>query len=204
MATLKKTQLPGTETLFAYPILEKLTRWPIGIPITLFVIYAVGLAVINCIHSSVPFLLSVLLFFLGWITFSWVEYQVHRQLFHIAPITFARRKFQFLMHGVHHVYPKDKDRLAMPAVLSISIATLLLFVLRLLIGDFVFAFLPGFFVGYAFYLLIHYIVHIHPAPKNLFRYLWINHAIHHYKNDKIMFGVSSPLWDYVHGTLSKN
>jgi sterol desaturase/sphingolipid hydroxylase (fatty acid hydroxylase superfamily) len=204
MTLLKKPQQSGTETLFAHPMLEKLTRWPIAIPITLFLLYASGLVVLNFIHSSVPFLLSISLFFLGLITFGWVEYQVHRHLFHIAPITFARRKFQFLLHGVHHSYPKDKDRLAMPAVLSITIATLLLFIVRLLIGDLAFAFLPGFFVGYAFYLLIHYIVHIHPAPKNIFRYLWINHAIHHYKNDKVMFGVTSPLWDYVHGTFPKN
>ncbi len=201
---MKRPQHAGTETLFAYPVLEKLTRWPIGIPITLFLAYVGGLIVINFTYSYIPASLSILFFFLGWIVFSWVEYQVHRHLFHISPITFARRKFQYMMHGIHHFHPKDKARLAMPPLLSITIATLLLFVLRWLMGDYVFAFLPGFFVGYAFYLLIHYVVHVHPAPKNIFKHLWINHAIHHYKNDKVIFGVSSPFWDYVYSTLPKN
>lgn len=201
MKTFERPIATGTERLFDNPILERLTRSHIAVPITLFVLYAGGLIIINLVNSSVQISLSILLFLCGWLTFSWVEYLVHRYLFHISTVTVAREKFQYAVHGVHHHHPKDKDRLAMPPVLSIAIATLLLFILKLFIGDFVYAFLPGFLVGYAFYLLIHYLVHIHRAPKNIFRYLWINHGTHHYKNGQIIFGVSSPLWDYVYGTM---
>ncbi len=201
MKTFERPIATGTEKLFDNPILERLTRSHIAVPITLFVLYAGGLIIINLVNSSVQISLSILLFLCGWLTFSWVEYLVHRYLFHISTVTVAREKFQYAVHGVHHHHPKDKDRLAMPPVLSIAIATLLLFILKLFIGDFVYAFLPGFLVGYAFYLLIHYLVHIHRAPKNIFRYLWINHGTHHYKNGQIIFGVSSPLWDYVYGTM---
>lgn len=203
MKTFERPIATGTERLFDNPILERLTRSHIAVPITLFVLYAGGLIIINLVNSSVQISLSILLFLCGWLTFSWVEYLVHRYLFHISTVTVAREKFQYAVHGVHHHHPKDKDRLAMPPVLSIAIATLLLFILKLFIGDFVYAFLPGFLVGYAFYLLIHYLVHIHRAPKNIFRYLWINHGTHHYKNGQIIFGVSSPLWDYVYGTMKK-
>lgn len=203
MKTFERPIATGTEKLFDNPILERLTRSHIAVPITLFVLYAGGLIIINLVNSSVQISLSILLFLCGWLTFSWVEYLVHRYLFHISTVTMAREKFQYAVHGVHHHHPKDKDRLAMPPVLSIAIATLLLFILKLFIGDFVYAFLPGFLVGYAFYLLIHYLVHIHRAPKNIFRYLWINHGTHHYKNGQIIFGVSSPLWDYVYGTMKK-
>lgn len=203
MKTFERPIATGTERLFDNPILERLTRSHIAVPITLFVLYAGGLIIINLVNSSVQISLSILLFLCGWLTFSWVEYLVHRYLFHISTVTMAREKFQYAVHGVHHHHPKDKDRLAMPPVLSIAIATLLLFILKLFIGDFVYAFLPGFLVGYAFYLLIHYLVHIHRAPKNIFRYLWINHGTHHYKNGQIIFGVSSPLWDYVYGTMKK-
>ena len=203
MKTFERPIATGTEKLFDNPILERLTRSHIAVPITLFVLYAGGLIIINLVNSSVQISLSILLFLCGWLTFSWVEYLVHRYLFHISTVTVAREKFQYAVHGVHHHHPKDKDRLAMPPVLSIAIATLLLFILKLFIGDFVYAFLPGFLVGYAFYLLIHYLVHIHRAPKNIFRYLWINHGTHHYKNGQIIFGVSSPLWDYVYGTMKK-
>ena len=70
-------------------------------------------------------------------------------------------------------------------------------------GDFVFAFLPGFLVGYASYLFVHYIVHAYAPPKNFFKALWVNHSIHHYKDNTVVFGVSSPLWDYVFRTMPK-
>jgi sterol desaturase/sphingolipid hydroxylase (fatty acid hydroxylase superfamily) len=31
--------------------------------------------------------------------------------------------------------------------------------------------------------------------------LWVNHSVHHYKDGEIVFGVSSPLWDYIYGTM---
>jgi len=89
----------------------------------------------------------------------------------------------------------------MTPLLSVTIATILLLLFRLILGDLVFSFLPGFLVGYAAYLYIHYIVHAYQPPKNFFKMLWINHGMHHYKNGDIIFGVSSPLWDYLYGTL---
>ncbi|MEX2379667.1 MAG: sterol desaturase family protein, partial [Vicingaceae bacterium] len=38
-------------------------------------------------------------------------------------------------------------------------------------------------------------------PKNFLKQLWIHHSIHHYQEDDKAFGVSSPLWDYVFGTM---
>lgn len=203
MQTFERPENTGTERLFNNSFLEKLTRTHISVPIAIFILYAACLITFNVINSSVPIALSIALFFLGWIFFSWVEYQVHRRVFHLPVTTAERQKFQYTVHGVHHHHPKDKDRLAMPPVLSVFIATLLLFILKLFIGDYVFAFLPGFLVGYAFYLLIHYLVHIHRPPKNIFKHLWINHSIHHYKDGEIVFGVSTPLWDYIYGTMYK-
>ena len=117
--------------------------------------------------------------------------------------TKLRQKMQYFIHGVHHEFPKDKDRLAMPPLVSVTIATVLLLLFRVLLGDLVFSFLPGFIVGYAYYLSVHYIVHVYQPPKNIFKVLWINHGIHHYKNGDVVFGVSSPLWDFVYGTMSE-
>ena len=198
-----RPQHHGTKQLFTNPILEKLTRTHIAIPIGIFIVYAFILCVWNARHTSLPAESTVLLFFLGWLTFTWVEYQVHKHIFHLDTYTEWRKNFQYMVHGVHHHYPKDKDRLAMPPLLSITIATLLLLLLKLVLGDYVFAFLPGFLVGYACYLLIHYVVHVYPPPKNIFKVLWQNHSIHHYKDGEFLFGVSSPLWDHIYGTLQK-
>jgi sterol desaturase/sphingolipid hydroxylase (fatty acid hydroxylase superfamily) len=193
----------GTQKLFSSPILEKLSRTHIAVPITLFLLYALVLGIWNVQHTNLAAGTTVILFFAGWLTFTWVEYLVHRHIFHLETYNQWRTNFQYTVHGVHHDYPKDKDRLAMPPLLSITIATVLLILLKLVLGDYVFAFLPGFLVGYAGYLLVHYMVHVYAPPKNIFKALWRNHSIHHYKEGDILFGVSSPLWDYVYGTTDK-
>ena len=198
-----KAENAGTERLFRNPVLERLSRSHIGVPVGLFVAYAIGLLCWSTTQTVVSPLFTVGLFLAGWLAYSWVEYQIHRRVFHLATTTELRKRFQYTMHGVHHHHPKDKDRLAMPPVLSIALATLLLIFFRALMGDYAFAFTAGFLVGYAAYLLVHYLVHIHRPPKNLFRTLWINHSIHHYRDGEIIFGVSSPLWDHVYGTMER-
>jgi sterol desaturase/sphingolipid hydroxylase (fatty acid hydroxylase superfamily) len=198
-----KPQGKGTKQLFKNPILEKLTRTHIAVPVTIFLLYSSGLLYWSIVHTSLSVVTTVGMFFLGALTFTWVEYVVHRYIFHMSTQTENRSKMQYTMHGVHHEYPKDKKRLAMPPVLSITISTILLFLLRLIIGDLAFSFLPGFLAGYAFYLSIHYMVHTFQPPTNFFKILWINHSMHHYKDGAEIFGVSSPLWDYIYGTIGK-
>lgn len=198
-----KPQNKGTKQLFKNPVLEKLTRTHISVPLVIFFSYAGGLLYWSVTHTDLSAGLTTLLFFLGWLAFSWVEYMVHRHVFHMATYTKWREKLQYTMHGVHHEFPKDKDRLAMPPLLSVTLATILLLLFRLIMGDFVFAFLPGLLVGYASYLSVHYMVHAYQPPKNFLKALWINHGVHHYKNGEIVFGVSSPLWDYVYGTMKE-
>ncbi len=198
-----KPQNKGTKQLFKNPILEKLSRTHISVPLTIFFVYSAALLYWSVTHTTLSIATTVAMFFIGVISFTWVEYNVHRYVFHMTPDTEKKAKAQYTMHGVHHEFPKDKTRLAMPPALSITIATLLLFVFRLILGDFVFSFLPGFLVGYAGYLSVHYMVHSFQPPKNFFKALWVNHGLHHYKNGEMVYGVSSPLWDYIYGTMTK-
>ena len=199
-----KPQNKGTKQLFQNPILEKLSRTHISVPLIIFFVYAAALLYWSVTHTDLSMGTTVLMFFIGVIAFTWVEYNVHRYFFHMEPSTERKAKVQYTMHGVHHEFPKDKTRLAMPPVLSITVATVLLFVFRLILGDFVFSFLPGFLVGYAGYLSVHYMVHAFQPPKNFFKALWVNHGLHHYKNGEMVYGVSSPLWDYIYGTMVKS
>jgi sterol desaturase/sphingolipid hydroxylase (fatty acid hydroxylase superfamily) len=191
----------GTKQLFKNPVLEKLSRTHISVPLSIFFVYAAVLLYWSVTHTSLSPWLTVGMFALGVVSFTWVEYNVHRYVFHMGTYTKLREKMQYVMHGVHHEFPKDKDRLAMPPLLSVTIATVLLLLFRLILGDLVFAFLPGFLVGYAYYLSIHYMVHAFQPPKNFLKVLWINHSMHHYKHGELIFGVSSPLWDYIYGTM---
>jgi sterol desaturase/sphingolipid hydroxylase (fatty acid hydroxylase superfamily) len=191
----------GSKQLFTNPILEKLSRTHIAVPLVIFFSYAAALLYWNVTYTNQSAWVTISMFVAGVIAFTWVEYNVHRYVFHMRTYTQLRAKMQYVMHGVHHEFPKDKDRLAMPPLLSVTIATILLLFFKLILGDFVFSFLPGFLVGYAAYLAVHYMVHAYPPPKNFFKILWVNHSIHHYKDGEVVFGVSSPLWDYIYGTM---
>ena len=186
---------------FKNPVLEKLSRTHISVPLTLFSSYSGALLYYSITYTELSMVITVSLFALGLLAFTLTEYLMHRYVFHMATYTEWRKKIQYTSHGVHHEFPKDKTRLAMPPIASVTLSTALLLLLRLVMGDLVFAFLPGFLMGYAGYLFVHYIIHSYQPPKNAFKILWIHHGIHHFKNNERAFGVSSPLWDYVFRTM---
>lgn len=190
--------------MFENKILNRLTQTHIATPIVIFFIYAICLLTYTVLKTDVSPLAVVGLFLAGTLAFTFSEYIVHRWVYH--PPHGASDKYKeatYNMHGFHHDYPKDKKRLAMPPVLAIVISTVLLFVFELILQQYAFAYLAGFVVGYAMYLVVHYTVHMYPPPKNKLKLLWVNHSIHHYSENDILFGVSQPLWDYVFGTIPK-
>lgn len=201
-----KPKNSGTKKVFDNPILERLTRTHISVPITILMTIAAVLLYIAFVYTDYTQLTPLYvigLFILGFFSFTLIEYIAHRYLFHMQPTTELKRKVQYALHGLHHEYPKDKDRLAMPPIMSLLLATILFFVFYFLIDTKVFGFLPGFITGYCGYLFVHFIVHAYAPPNNIFKGLWLNHSIHHYKDNTQIFGVSSQLWDYIFGTIKK-
>ena len=203
MELKNKPHAKGTRQLFKNPVLEKLTRTHISIPLILFGAIATALIVYGLDQGYINAINTPILFVAGLLNFTLVEYIMHRFVFHLAPKNEKQEKFAYTVHGVHHDYPKDKDRLAMPPLLSILLSTGFFFLFKLMMGNLAFAFLPGFVVGYASYLWVHYMVHAFQPPKNFFKVLWIHHGIHHYKDPENAFGVSSPFWDVIFGTMPK-
>lgn len=198
-----KPKHKGTQQLFAHPWLERLTRTHIGVPVTIFLVYGAVLLGYCTLRTPLGLGQAGALFAGGLLLFTFVEYWVHRSVYHVQPRSARMARFQYRIHGVHHEYPKDKDRLAMPPWLSLAIATLLLWGFERLWGHAGLAVLSGFLTGYALYLLVHYSTHAFAPPKNRLKILWEHHAMHHYKDPGKAFGVSSPLWDYVFGTQIK-
>ncbi|WP_276498655.1 sterol desaturase family protein [Pontibacter litorisediminis] len=193
----------GSAQLFKNPILEKMTRTHIAIPISIFLAIAIGLIYYGITYGFINIIEAIGFFFLGWFIFTLIEYLAHRYVFHMDTDTPLKARLQYLFHGNHHEYPKDKKRLAMPPVVSILYSSAFFFIFKVIFGTFVFGVVAGVLFGYAMYLLVHYVVHAYPPPKNFLKQLWINHSIHHYKDPEAAFGVSSPLWDYILGTMPK-
>lgn len=198
-----KPHTKGSKVLFKNRLLESLTRTHIAIPLIVFGLISAGLIYYGVSNSLVELIYILPLFIAGLLLFTLIEYIMHRYVFHLSPKSEKQEKFAYAVHGVHHDYPKDKDRLAMPIPLSLTLSALFFFLYRFIMGDLVYGFLPGFLIGYAAYLWVHYMVHAFQPPKNFWKVLWVHHGIHHYKDPGNAFGVSSPIWDYIFGTMPK-
>lgn len=194
----------GQGQIFKHPVLEKLTKGHAFVPISMHFTFAAALLIYSRIGYGIsPAMIGI--YFLGGLLF-WTlfEYLAHRYIFHMATTTKIREKIQYTFHGVHHEYPRDRDRVVMPPVPSFLIGVVLIIIFRLVLGLSGFAVAAGFLSGYAFYALIHYSIHTRIPPKNIIGKLWMHHSYHHYKNDTKAYGVSSPLWDYVFRTMPRS
>jgi len=192
---------PGPGKIFDNPFLEALTKTHIAVPLTLF--WSAGALTLwySIARLGVSWMSAALFFLVGALFFSLIEYMMHRYLYHIPAPTEKRKKFQYTIHGVHHDHPRDKSRLALPPVVSIVLAVLFIALFRLVMGESGYAFGGGFLFGYSTYLAAHYAIHMYKPPKNFLSVIWKHHNLHHFVGDDGAFGVSSPFWDYVFGTM---
>jgi sterol desaturase/sphingolipid hydroxylase (fatty acid hydroxylase superfamily) len=140
----------------------------------------------------------------GYAVWTLTEYWLHRVVFHFEPEGGIGARLHWMIHGVHHDHPNDKLRLVMPPGASIPLAALFLGLFWLIFGSpTVFPIFAGFIAGYLVYDYTHYYVH-HFVPKSEFgKRLREQHMRHHFQDHRYGFGVSTPLWDAVFGTLPR-
>lgn len=197
-----KIKNKGQARLFKSDYMEMMTKTH---PIVIYSIYFPIIAILlyyGATYKGLAISVEVLLFVGGAFFWSLFEYVMHRYLFHFVAESPRVQQFIYTMHGVHHEYPRDKERLFMPPAPSLVIASLIFLGMYALIGWYALAFFPGFVFGYIMYGSMHYAIHAFAPPKFL-KALWRNHHLHHYKTDDKGFGVSSVLWDVVFGTVPK-
>ena len=190
--------------IFQNPVLEALTKTHIAIPLTLFYGSGVAATLYGVLRLKLDLAASIGLFLVGTFFFTLVEYLVHRYFYHMEASNPKRQRVQYIFHGIHHDHPRDKKRLALPPLMTVLVAAMFLGLFRLLLGSYGWAFGGGFMVGYATYLLAHYAIHIHRAPKNFLSVIWKHHNLHHFADTDGAFGVSSPFWDHVFGTMPRD
>lgn len=193
----------GTTQLFKNPILEKLTRSHFSVPLTMLLSISAFLLYWGIAKVGLPVSTVIWLFIVGYFSWTLGEYLLHRYVFHMTDKYKITKWIQYTVHGVHHEYPKDKDRIVMPPAGAIIIGSLLFGVFYLILWDYAFAFAPGFLFGYVTYAFMHYAIHAYRPPKNFLKWIWIYHSIHHYKHPDKYFGVSSPLWDFIFQSIDK-
>ena len=196
----------GQARLFKNPVLEFFTKshplviWGMYIPLLSFLIY----------HAVVDLGLAgwkaAVIFFIGLAFWTFFEYLMHRFAFHFESEQTGVRRFIYVLHGNHHEYPRDRERLFMPPVPSLIISSTILGIMYAIgwvlnASYMAFPFFAGFMIGYLLYGTMHYAIHAWKPPFQWMKPLWRNHHLHHYKDEGKGYGVSTTLWDRVFGTM---
>ncbi len=197
---IEKIKNKGQGRIFQSEYLEMMTKTH---PIVIYSMYFPVIAFLlyygySYKQLSIPAI--ILLFLSGMLVWSLMEYILHRFVFHFVSENKALQTIVYKLHGIHHEYPRDKERLFMPPVPSVILATCFFSLQYLILGHNAFSFFPGFLFGYLLYGSMHYAIHAF-VPPSFMKALWRNHHLHHYKYPDQGFGVSSVLWDHVFRTV---
>jgi hypothetical protein len=144
-----------------------------------------------------------------------VEWAIHVYLLHSAPVDFRGRRLEMLTareHRAHHEAPSVLGGVLLPVygvlIFLAMIAAVnwgLSFALDPLLGGPRLAYATtGVLVSYtilAAYEWTHFLIHAPYKPRGrYFKAIWRNHRLHHFKNERYWFGVTSTVGDKVIGT----
>jgi hypothetical protein len=145
-----------------------------------------------------------------------VEWLIHVYLLHSPPIKLAGRRVEMLTareHRAHHEAPAVLNGVLLPVygvlvflALIAAVNWLLSFGIELLLGGPRLAYTTTAvlvsFTILAIYEWTHFLIHAPYKPRGrYFKAIWRNHRLHHFKNERYWFGVTSTLGDRVIGTL---
>ena len=164
-------------------------------------IYPILIGLLFIITQSDFYSLSVLI---GIICFSFIEYVVHRFLFHSETLSKPYKRFLGNGHIVHHKYPYRVSNLLLPLKLTLLIASLILSAVYIISG---LVYLAPFFLGFAgaylFYEVVHLFSHHCTADVPFFSYMRRYHLLHHSSKEQVNFMVSHPLFDLIFKTFKR-
>ncbi len=178
------------------------THW--SVPLFLYVPLITFLLWCSLVVFATPLSHVFALIIGGVLTWTLTEYLLHRFVFHYEPKSEKGKRLHFIIHGVHHDYPNDSLRLVLPPIISIPSALVFYTLFFVVFGKvYVLPFFAGFGLGYLIYDMIHYAIHHAPMRGKFALFFKTQHMKHHFKEPNALFGVSSPLWDYVFRTKVK-
>uniref|UniRef100_A0A1A9WR42 Fatty acid hydroxylase domain-containing protein n=1 Tax=Glossina brevipalpis TaxID=37001 RepID=A0A1A9WR42_9MUSC len=152
--------------------------------------------------NMVKILALLFYFLLGVIFWTFLEYVLHRYLFHM-PINKQSHPwictFHFMIHGLHHKVPFDSMRLVFPPLPGAIIAVIIYAPLSIIVPQ-PRIILAGALSGYLCYDMIHYYLHYGDPSSKLLYQMKRYHYQHHFAHQDLGFGISSPFWDIVFST----
>ncbi|PSC67533.1 Fatty Acid 2-hydroxylase [Micractinium conductrix] len=194
----------GHPVMFPNPLIERMTctEWYVvpllWLPIAAYYMWGRGV-----VAGGLPPILLPVNLVIGVLIWQLIEYSIHRGLFHFDPKTPKGIEWHFMLHGHHHKYPMDFDRLVFPppiAALVIGMFHALLHALMPL--AWASSLLGGGIVGYVLYDTTHWALHSGRAEWLFTHVLKSSHMDHHYVDETVGYGISSTLYDHLFGSFS--
>jgi len=128
----------------------------------------------------------------GLLLWTLLEYFIHRYAFHrLAP------------HYQHHEFPTDHRYIFAPLWFSGISAGVLWALLALATGSWMVGALveAGAVTGYLAYEALHIVIHSDRPGGAMLRALRKHHYYHHFADDTKCYGVVTPFWDRIFGSL---
>jgi sterol desaturase/sphingolipid hydroxylase (fatty acid hydroxylase superfamily) len=189
---------PESIRMFKSDLLEALSKVSFFIPLVVYVPVIVYLLYKAIFVAHIGAGTFMLLIAGGLFIWTFVEYILHRFVFHFVPKQKWALRLHFIFHGVHHDYPNDLKRLVLPPSASIPLATGFYFLFNALLPPtYVYALFPAFISGYLVYDMTHYAIHHFNFKSGLWKKIKQHHMLHHYQDPTRGYGVSSDMWDKV-------
>ncbi len=136
----------------------------------------------------------------GLAFWTWMEYAIHRWVFHAKPKGRIHQRLLYILHGNHHDDSNDLYRLLFPIVPSSLMGVFTYSIFSLILREFVNPFFASFLVGYLLYDYTHFLIHWHNPKSKLGKWIKAQHMEHHFVSPHLKYGVTSPVWDHFLGT----
>lgn len=190
--------------VFSNPVLEATTHVHPIVPLVLWGPVASYFLYSALVHDRLSFSALLLLCVVALLVWTLTEYVLHRWVFHFHAQSKLGKRLVYLFHGLHHEDPNDSTRLVMPPVPGVLIMSLLYLLFSFFCPESYFhGFMAFFIIGYLCYDYIHYATHHFRMTSKVAKYVKKHHLKHHFRTPNARYGVSTPLWDIVFGTMEQ-
>ncbi|MFC3414466.1 sterol desaturase family protein [Algoriphagus hitonicola] len=174
--------------------------WTVSLCITCAFVLILSIGLIASYLVPNYSLKLLLLFFQGWLIWTFLEYFIHRFLMH--ELIVPGSKDTLFNHHNHHKDPGSMKVNHWDRLISLLLV-LLTFALALIKNE-LWMTISGFIFGFAFYSYLHLLLHL-PIGKILLPRIQRAHILHHSIRPNKGYSFSTILWDWMFGTLpSKN
>jgi hypothetical protein len=167
--------------------------------IAVFVALMGAYGAVSFFVSKNIFAVGLTLFITGWLSWTFLEYLIHRFWMHDTPVQKAKPVAEY--HMMHHRQPTEMDitrvhRFFVWLLVAVLLTVSIFFSIYLMP-------VSGFVFGFSCYTAMHWVLHQSWSAK-LFPRLHRFHLYHHCKYPNSCYGVTVLWWDLIFKTTPPN